>query len=114
MRISDWSSDVCSSDLPVVPFGIAGVERAFDEQAAKARAVDEQVAFDDAAVVECERGYEAILGIEPDVGDLAFAAAHALFLGVAATEARIGGGVEMDRVSHRRAEARRGGQGGGR
>src|SRR3546814_13211564 len=36
---------------PVVPFGIAGVERAFDEQAAKARAVDEEVAFDDAAVV---------------------------------------------------------------
>src|SRR3546814_19893117 len=41
---------------PVVPFGIAGVERAFDEQAAHARAVDEEVAFDDAAVVECEIG----------------------------------------------------------
>src|SRR3546814_6270234 len=40
---------------PVVPFGIAGVERAFDEQAAKARAVDEEVAFDDAAVVEIGR-----------------------------------------------------------
>src|SRR3546814_17463664 len=98
MRISDWSSDVCSSDLPVVPFGIAGVERAFDEQAAKARAVDEQVAFDDAAVVECERGYEAILGIEPDAGDTAIEAAHALFHAVAAHDARLGGAVEMERV----------------
>src|SRR3546814_11882664 len=64
MRISDWSSDVCSSDL-------------------------------------CERGDEAILGIETDVGDLAFEAAHALFLGVTAQDARIGGGVEMDRMMHR-------------
>src|SRR3546814_1582338 len=55
---------------PVAPFGIAGFQRALDQQAAKARAVDEEVAFDDAAVVERERGDEAILGIEADVGDL--------------------------------------------
>src|SRR3546814_7834684 len=26
MRISDWSSDVCSSDLPVLPMGLGYVE----------------------------------------------------------------------------------------
>src|SRR3546814_4021465 len=28
MRISDWSSDVCSSDLPKVPFGVGAGRRA--------------------------------------------------------------------------------------
>src|SRR3546814_6069754 len=32
MRISDWSSDVCSSDLQVIAYGVAGAHAQFARQ----------------------------------------------------------------------------------
>ena len=66
---------------PVRPVFVAGLQRAFDEQPAKARAVDEEIAGDHLAVLELERFDEAVVGFVRDLLDLAFDALHAPGLG---------------------------------
>ena len=50
----------------------SGVQRAFDQQRAKACAVDEQIAFDPAVTVEAERGDVSGDTVNLDVCDLSF------------------------------------------
>ena len=75
---------------PVRPVVVAGLQRAFDQQAAKARAVDEQIALDRVArsrSVTCATSPSP--SRMPDVDDLAFDAPHAARLGIAAQVARV-------------------------
>src|SRR3546814_2327153 len=55
MRISDWSSDVCSSDLPLLSFGGALETLA----ASRAQAVAAEGAFDDDTVAGLARALAA-------------------------------------------------------
>src|SRR3546814_12747408 len=67
MRISDWSSDVCSSDLACFSFPVEGFENAFASQGAAATCAKHAVgahvdragfseAFDAAMIVSGSRG----------------------------------------------------------
>ena len=73
---------------PVGPVLVAGLQGLLDQQAAEARAVDEQVAFDELAVFQ-HSGDEACFGILPDVTDLPLDALEAVALGEVAQEARV-------------------------
>ena len=70
-----------------------------DEQRAKARAVDEQLAFNPSAAFEYHGGDEAALAVALDAGDAAFGACRALPLGAAAQVSGIAPGVELEGVS---------------
>src|SRR3546814_18881823 len=76
MRISDWSSDVCSSDLncavcrePVRPVVERLVQRFAQQQAAKARAIDEEIGLDPAAILQRERGDRVLSDPALDIED---------------------------------------------
>src|SRR3546814_5338578 len=60
MRISDWSSDVCSSDLPLIEDAFAGIDR--DELAA----VGDQIAQATAAMA----GFEEVQSLETRMAEL--------------------------------------------
>jgi hypothetical protein len=51
----------------VRPVLISGFERALDQQAPKARTVDEEVALDRPPVIECDAGDIAGLAIQTDI-----------------------------------------------
>ena len=77
------------------PVLVAGLQGLLDQQAAEARAVDEQVAFDELAVFQHKCGDEACFGMLADVTDLALDAPEAVALGEAAQEARVQTRVEL-------------------
>ena len=95
---------------PAGPFVITGLERAFDQQPAKARTVDEQIGLEHAPVVERDRG--DVPGIAGDCGrgDLAFVADDAARFGIGAEKPGIEASVEMIGVAEGRADAARVGQ----
>ena len=74
------------------PHGLA------DQQSTKAGAVDEQLALDAPAIVEFHRFDEAALRMLMHVGDTAFDALHPACLGIAAQEAGVKAGVELESV----------------
>jgi len=80
---------------PTAPVVETRLQRTFDQQPAKARAIQEQVAFDALAAVHLHRFDEAVGGAQLHVHHLAFAAAHAALLGIAAQEPTIKPGIEM-------------------
>ncbi len=84
------------------PVLVAGAELLLDQQAAKARAVDEQVAGEDGAVGEGHGADMAAFRIERGIDDLAFGSADAVRFGMAAKEARIEAGVEVEGVEQLR------------
>src|SRR3546814_470714 len=94
MRISDWSSDVCSSDL-VGPILEPRVQRPFDQQRAKAGAVDEQVALDPPVAVEQQRRDVAAFAVQFDARDPPFDPRRAVGFGHLAQEARIKARIEL-------------------
>ena len=69
-----------------------------EQQAAKARAVDEQVAAHAAVIFEADGGDEAALAVLLDADDLALDALGAVRLGIAAEELAVGAGVEVKGV----------------
>ena len=71
------------------PVVVTGIERLLDQQAAEAGAIDEQVAFDDLARLQADRGDIACVRILLDEFDLAFLPHGAVFLGQAAQELRV-------------------------
>jgi hypothetical protein len=83
---------------PVGPVLVAGLEGALDQQAAKARAVDEQIALDTLAAREGDRFDEAVLGPLGDRGDLALDPPHPAALGIGAQEFGVEAGVEVEGV----------------
>ena len=88
---------------PVAPILVAGLERLFDQQAAKAGAIDEQVAFDARAVFQHQRSDEAALAVLLDAGDLAFDAPDTLAARIwPRRKRRVEAGIEMIGVVDRR------------
>jgi hypothetical protein len=71
------------------------LECLFDQQAAEARAIDEQIAFDRDAVLHRDRGDMARPAVERDIRDLAFAPHHAVPFRIGTQEARVAGRVDM-------------------
>ena len=69
---------------PVPPVFVVHAQRLADQQAAKARAVDEEVAFDQLARLQANAGDEAALGILPHLLYHALAPRRPMFLGDAA------------------------------
>jgi len=92
----------------VAPVVIAGVQRAFDQQAAETGAVDEQVALDAAAILQLDGGDVAILGAQLDLADGGLDALGAALHRVLAQVSRVQAGVEMEGVGIRRAGRRHG------
>ncbi len=82
----------------VAPVLVAGMQRTFDEQAAKARAVDEQVAIDAAAIGQLQRGDEAVGRPQLDVDHGAFEALRAELQRVVAQVGGIQAGIEVIRI----------------
>ena len=80
---------------PVVPVFVTGVQGLFDQQAAEAGAVDEQVAFHDLPILQHQRFDGPALRVLPDLMNLAFDAFQSVALGDTAQEARIQAGIEM-------------------
>ena len=83
---------------PVAPVLVTGLQGLLDQQAAEARAVDEQLALDALAAVEHDRFDEAVLAAQDRVDDLALGTHDAELLGVAAQVARVQAGIEMEGV----------------
>jgi hypothetical protein len=77
------------------PILVAGVQCLLDQQSAKARAIDEQIRVQLLAARELDRIDEAVLRSKDDLDHLAFGAAHAARLGVAAQESCVQPCVEM-------------------
>ncbi len=86
---------------PVCPVLEAGLQCAFDQQAAHAAAIDEEVAFERFTTVRMQRGDEARLRMLIDRIDDAFVTAHALGFGAGAEVAGVQARVEMVGISHR-------------
>ena len=82
----------------LAPVNIARVHCVFDQQGAKARAVDEQIAFDTAAVAQLERGNEPGLGMLLHRHDRAFDALRSARHGIVAQVVCIQAGVEVKAV----------------
>jgi hypothetical protein len=96
---------------PVRPVVIARLERPFDQQAAKARAIDEQLRFDPAPVDERDRFDKAGLAMQRHVGDPAFHPRDARRFGPLAQERGIEPGVEVIGIVERAHHAARIGEG---
>src|SRR6185369_16249252 len=78
----------------------ARLQRLLDQQATEARAIDEQIAFDPLPAVKLD-GFDMSVGAaQLDVDDFALDAPHSGLLGVAAQEARIEPGIEVEGVEH--------------
>ena len=71
------------------PIVIADVQRLFDQQRAKAGAVEEQVALDPLATIERQRGDIAGLSVQFDAGDLSFDPRRPVALGHTPQEATV-------------------------
>ncbi len=82
----------------MAPVVETGLQRLFDQQASKARTVEEQVAGNDRAIFQGERGDEAAFGVLFDADDLALPADHAAFFAVTAQIGGIEAGVELEGV----------------
>ena len=82
---------------PVRPILVAGLQRLLDQQAAEARAIDEEIGLDLPAALERDRGDVAIL-VHADIDDLAFGALDPVLLGKAAQIFGVERGVELERV----------------
>ena len=80
---------------PVRPILEPRFQRLLDQQAAKAGAVDEQIAFDQCAIVQRQRGDVAAFAIAPHLFDAAFMAGDTQFLGKIAQEQAVGSGIEV-------------------
>src|SRR5690349_21182538 len=85
---------------PMGPVLVSGFQSLLDEQAAKAGAVDEQLAFYHPAVVQLHGFNKAVFGALSDVDDLPLDATDPGAFGVAAQESRVEPRVEMKRVEH--------------
>jgi hypothetical protein len=91
----------------VIPVLESRLQRALDEQAAKAGAVDEEVALDDLALFELERFDESGGRVGAHLLDLALDAFHALGLGQPAQVTRVQGRVEVIGIVDARVFAQR-------
>jgi len=80
---------------PVLPVVVAGMQRLFDQQSAKTRAVDEQVAVERGAGIEREPFDEARFRMQVDIDHLALGAPYRARLGILAQKARIQASVEV-------------------
>ncbi|EEF25313.1 conserved hypothetical protein, partial [Ricinus communis] len=80
------------------PVLVAGLVHAFDQQAAEARAIDEQVALDAAAVLQLQGRDEARFRMLLDVADRALDALHAARRRVLAQVQRIQARIELERI----------------
>ena len=80
---------------PVAPILIARLQRLFDQQPAKAGAIDEQIAFDPATIGQIERFDKARFGMLVDLPDLALDAGNAARFAELAQEERVARGIEM-------------------
>src|SRR5690606_36172192 len=86
---------------PLGPWLEPGLERLLDQNAARLRAIDEQVTLDRLPGFQLERLDEAAFRILPHVRDLAFDALHARLLGQLAQEPGIERGIEMIVIAER-------------
>ena len=77
-----------------------GVQRAFDQQRAKARAIDEQVGLDPPITVKQKRGNIAALPVEFDLGDPPLDPPRPIGFGTLAQECRIEAGIELIGIIH--------------
>jgi len=80
----------------VRPVLVPGLHRLLDDQAAKARAVDEQVGGDRLAVRHGHRFHEAVVAAQRDVRHLALAPRDAVRLGIAAQISGVEPGIELE------------------
>ena len=80
---------------PVPPVLIAGLQRAFDEQAAKARAVDEQLPLDPAAILQRHMADMAGFAVQRHIANLALDPHHPALFGIAAQEPGVEPRVEV-------------------
>src|SRR6185437_4851362 len=83
---------------PLTPVLVAGVERALDEQASKAAAVDEEIRAQTLAALQGERFDESIRAADRYVSDMTLSAQDTARLGVAAQIAREAAGIEVQGV----------------
>ncbi len=90
-----------SQGSEVGPVLVAGLQGLLDQQAPKARAVDEEVALDHLAAFQRHRAHEAVGLAQRGRQDLALGADHAQALGVGAQMASVEGGVELEGVGQR-------------
>ena len=79
----------------MAPVLIAGLKRACDQQAPETRAIDEQVAFDLAAVLQGNLRDIAALPVERHITYLALDPHHAARLGITPQELRVEPGIEV-------------------
>ena len=96
--IGGRDGDGAVAGQPVRPILIAGFQLLLDQQAAKARAIDEQVARDLLAVGERHRFDEAVSRAQRGVDDLALDPPDAARLGIAAQEFGVERGIEVEGV----------------
>ena len=73
------------------------MKRAFDQHAAKARAIDEHVAGDPLAALQHDMADVVLLAVQRNVDDLALGPFDAARLGMATQEPGIEAGIEMER-----------------
>jgi len=71
------------------------MQRLFDQQSAEARAINEQIAFDDLAVFQHQRSHRAVMRVLPDLADLPFHPPQAVALGDAPQEYRVQPRIEV-------------------
>ena len=81
----------------MAPILVAGLQRLFDEEAAEARAVDEEIGLENPAILQ-RHGRNVAAVVDADVDDLAFGAHHSMLLGEAAEILRIKRGIEVEGV----------------
>jgi hypothetical protein len=86
----------------MAPVVIAGLERLLDQQAAEARAIDEQIARELPAIIQRDAGHKAAFAIERDIGDPAFVPHHAAVFGKLAQESGIAARIEVIGIIDRR------------
>jgi len=89
---------------PVAPILERHAERVAEQQAAEARAVDEQIAADAAIIVELERGDVSGFAVLLDPDDATFDPLRTQFFGMDAQILAVSGGVEVEGVGKLRAE----------
>ena len=80
---------------PTLPALVPDLERGFDQQAAEAGAVDEEVSLHALAAFQLQRLDEAVLGTQPHIHDLTVDATYAALLGVVAQITAVQRGIEV-------------------
>ena len=84
----------------MAPILVAGGQRALDQQAVKAGAIDEQIAGDAVAIAHDERRYVPAGAIAVDMGDAPFRPFDAAQFGEFAQIGGVQAGIEMKRIGH--------------